>query len=905
MGVVDSKRSPAWRRYLRFWGQDAAGDLDDELRFHIDARYDEFIAQGLDPAAARAEVEKRFGDVTRFRDECADIDSRWSREQSMSDAIRVLAADFRFAWRQLARTPSLTIAAVLCFALGIGANTSIFSVVDAVLFRALPFDDADRLVLVGEGLPKFGQDNFGVISAANFSDYRQLDGQVFASSAIYVDQLIAISGTGTPESVRGVRVAASLFDVLHVRPTLGRAFMAADDRVDAPGVTILGDALWRRRFGADPRILGQTIDLDGKPSTIVGIMPPAFHFPLPGVGGDAAELFVPYPITALEERDRGNEYSTYFVARLAPNISLADARRRVSDVAARLTQRYPQSYRHGLRVVADVFSLRDRAVRDVRKPLLLLLVAVGAVLLIACINVASLLLARLAARRREIAVRRALGASRFRLAQQFFVESLLLVGAGGTLGVAFALWGARALATHAPEALPQRDAAVVDLRILAVTAGIVVLTAFVFSILPVVGRSASALGAMLRDDDRAATGGKGKQRARRALVVAQVALALTLVAAAGLMARSFARALDTNAGFETAHAVSFRVGVPKERYPNDRLLPFEQQLIERLATMPGVRSVSATSALPMTTPWQIAFAVEGVSTSIIPGGVAELVMPDYFDAMRIPLREGRPIDRSDVRGALTVAVVNETLARQYFGTSPAVGHRIKHGSPESEGPWMTIIGVAADVKIRGIDRPVGPAIYIPAAQVPLTMLDVFGRSLAYVVRTDGDPLALSKSIRQVVRASDPSLPVIGLRRLADVVDVSVSDRRFNTVLLGAFAFIALMLASIGIYGLISYAVVQSTRELGIRLAIGATPTDVLGLIVGRGARIAVVGIAIGLVGALGLSYVMRSLLFDVSPLDPLSIGGAALLLLIVAVLASYIPARRAARIDPQSAIRAE
>jgi len=824
------------------------------------------------------------------------------------DVVQTIAADFRFALRQLRRNVALNVAAILCFALGIGANTSIFSVVDAVLFRPLPFREPDRLVLIGDGLPRFATGNLGVISAPEFEDYQRLNGRVFSTSAMYESESFALGGAGEPERVVGLSGSAALFDVLGVGLARGRGFSPTDVQPSGADIVVISDALWHRRFDSDPRIVGRSIDVDGKPATIVGVTRPEFRFPLPAIGGEPADLFVPYRMTSVIQRQRGNAYRTFMMGRLAPGVSLATAKHAVSEVASNLSAVHPEAYGPSSTILADAFPLRDQTTKDVRRPLILLLAAVGMVLLIACINVSSLLIARAAARRREISVRRALGASRTRLVQQFFAESILLVSIAGLLGVVTAVSGARVLAAHAPRAVLQGYDVSVDARVLAATAIVVVVTALVFSFVPAFSQVRGSLGSAMHDDGRGSTAGRSRQRGRRLLVVTQISFALMLAAIAGLMVRSFLRARAVDPGFDPEHAVSVRVGLLRSRYPSaDQVIAFETRLLERLRQIPGVRAATATNELPMLRDNQVqfAFSVEGATVLKIPIASGEIALPDYFDAMRIPILRGRAFGRGDVRGTLRVVVVNEALARKFFGSRGAVGRRLKSGSPESHEPWLTIVGVAANVKETGLDQSTTPAIYFPALQADSVIIQNLVRSVVYVVRTDGDLDATMRAMTQTIRSADPSLPLIGMRRLTDVLSISVAERRFNTVLLGTFAILALVLAAVGIYGLMSYAVVQRTREIGIRLAIGATPANVLGLVVGQGARVAVAGVMIGLVGSLALARILGTLLFDVSPFDPIAFGGAAALLLAVAALATYLPARRAARIDPQSAIRAE
>ena len=905
------ERASAWRRYLRFWGSDPVRDLDEELSFHLAARCDEYIAAGMSPAEARAEAERRFGELARVRDQCRTIDSQWNRERVMKESLQRIAGDLRYAARQLLRNPSLSIAAVACLALGIGANTAIFSVVNAVLYRPLPYRDAGRLVLVGEGLPRFGAENFGVISRPEFFDYQTLNGRVFSGSAIYEMDELAISSVGAdPERVGTTRISWNLFDVLGVHPAIGRRFDASDGDTATASTVMISDALWRRRYGASPRVIGQRVDVDGWPSIIVGVMPRSFQFPLPGIGGQPSDLFVPFKFRPSMGGLRGNSYNTYLVARLANGVSLAAARRAVADLAASLSVIHPELYGPNWKTVADAFSLRGHAVQDVRKPLLILLAAVALVLLIACINVSSLMLARAAAREREISVRQALGASFGRLVQQFLAESAVLVGVGTVAGVVVAIWLARLLAEHAPADVLHGYAVAIDWRVLGATTAVAILTTIVVSLVPAFGRRGTALAPSLQDAARGSTAGMARQRGRRVLVVSQIALALVLSTAAGLMVRSFARVHDVNPGFDPQHAIVFRTAMPVGRYrTNESVVQTEERILAALRAIPGVQGASATSELPLSVvggnETRFAFSIEGKVLPKIPIAVGEIVYDGYFDAMRIPVLEGRAFTAGDVPTGLPVAMVNEALAKRYFGTASAIGHRIKNGSPESTAPWLTIVGVVADVNQTALDRAPEPELYAPVSQTGQTMALSFLRGPGFVVRTAGDPNTVMGPVQRALRAVDPELPMVGLKRFTDAVDASIANRYFNTVLLTGFALLALTLASVGIYGLIAYSVVQRTREIGVRLAIGALPSEIVRLVLRQGTQLAAVGVTIGLVAAVTATRLLQSLLFGVTPLDLTAFAAAAALLLLVAALASYLPARRAGRIDPQVAIRAE
>jgi putative ABC transport system permease protein len=913
---------PAWRRYLRFWGSDPARDLDDELRFHFDALVETGLAAGHSMDDAQSAAIQRFGDLEHVRARCATIDSQWQREQTLMDTMHRMRDDLRHAVRALARDTSLTVAAILCFALGIGANTAIFSIVNGVLFRPLPFRDANRLVLVGEWLPAVGGENFGVISAAEFTDYQRLAPRVFSSVAVYDDMSgprgVALSGDGEPERVSALDISPSLLATLGVSPERGRAFGVTDDSTGGVDAIILSNALWKRRFGGKD-LVGRTINVDGRPRTIVGIMPPSFVFPLPGIGRDPADVYLPLRITPRIERERGNSYEAYLVARLAPGVTLAQAKRAVAELAASYPTLHPDVYRGGWKTVADAFPFRDRAVRDIRKPLLILLGAVALVLLIACINVSSLMLARMAARHREIAVRQALGASRLRLVQQFLAESLVLATVGAVLGLVLAIWGTRFIASNTPGAVLQGYDPSLDFRVLGVLAGIVIVTAIAFSVVPALSQSTSRIGDALRDEARGATAGGGRVRGRRALVVAQIAIALTLAAGAGLMTRSFLRARDVRPGFDPAHLVSFRVGIPDARYASAASVSsFDQRVVDRLRGIPGVANAAASLRLPLEQPMRMMFSVEHRSGEPSPVGTGTFVTPGYFATMRIPILSGRAIDASDAdctvleggreNPRLPVVTVNEALAKHFYGQNgvrDAVGKRVKWGPAQSGSPWLTIVGVVGNVKDAGLDRDQEFTIYFPLLQAPAVNLTGMLRSMSFVVRTNaGDGIVMSE-LTKAVRAIDPEMPVVGPRAMTSLLDASLGDRRFNTYLLGAFALLALVLAAVGIYGLIAYMVVQRSREMGVRLALGALPRDVVRMIVGQAIHLALLGIAIGVAGALAMTRVIRTLLFDTSPFDPATFAIAAAILAGVAALASLVPAWRASRTDPQIAMRAD
>ena len=900
-------RQASWRRYLRFFGEDTKRDLDDELQYHLESRYEEFLAAGMNQADARAAAERRFGDVEQVRARCEEIDRQWERERAMSDTLRDAITDIRIALRQLRRAPALAIAAVLCFALGIGANTSIFSVVNAVLFRPLPFREPDRLVVIGDGLPKIAP-TLGRISTPEFLDYRTLEGpgKTFEKVAIFDNSNFSLSGSGTPERVQGLRVSSSLFSTLGVKAAHGRTFASDEERVGAPTVVVLTDALWRRRYGADPAIVGRPIHIDGGTATVVGIMPASFVWPLPGLQAGQAELYVPWQLGQTILDARGDLFDTHLIGRLSPGVTMEQANSAVMSVARSLPHKYPDHYRSATSdITAEATPLREELVGNVRTSLLVLLAAVGFVLLIACINVSSLLVARATARRREIAVRTAMGATRGRLVQQFLAESAVLVVLGTALGVLLAMWGARTLATLAPDGLLTGYDVSLDWRVLVVTVAISLLCAIAFSLFPALQRT--DMNAGLRDEARGASASRARQRTRRSLVVSEIALAFILAVGAGLMIRSFVTVQKIDPGFDASNLLGFRASVPSYRYARpDQVIDFERRAMTRVRRIPGVRDVSMTTNTPMGGTWQITFVIEGKTSEKLPVAWNTIVMPRYFETMRIPLRSGRSFTEADAGESPSVAIINEALAKQFFPGENPIGKRLKWGgSASSPRPWSTIVGVAGDVRQAALDDTPKPAMYFPVLQQDTMLVDRMLRSMSYVVRTDVPPSKVFNAVRDAVRELDAQLPLVGLGALDEQVARSVASRRFYALLFGAFATLALALAAVGIYGLMAFTVVQRTREIGIRLAIGAAPSEVLQLVVKQGLALAIGGVAIGFVGALLITRLMRSLLFGVGPLDATTFFAVPLVLVGVTVLATYLPARRASRIDPQAAIRLE
>ncbi|HKV51848.1 MAG TPA: ABC transporter permease [Gemmatimonadaceae bacterium] len=895
----------AWVRYLAFWRPDPGAELDQELAFHLEARVDEYVATGLDPRAARALAVERLGDLVRVRQDCQRIEQQYARRRSMSDTLSAAAADLRFALRQLARQRAFAVAAIACLVLGIGVNTAIFSVVDAVLFRPLPFPSPDRLVMVGEGLPAIGAENMGTISTPDFLDYATLDSSMFESASAFQTTSLTLSGNGSPERLAGLEVTSSLFRVLGVAPALGRTFRDGDDAPGSADEVVLTDALWRRRFGGDRAIVGRTIELDGRPATVLGVMPADFVFPLPGLGPDPATFFVPLRMTADVMQQRGNSFNTFVIARLRPRVSVSQASAGVSTVAARMSKAY---YPAAFPVIASAQPLRERLVSDVRRPLIVLLGAVGLVLLIACINVAELLLARAAARSRELAVRLALGAGRGRLVGQYLIEGAVLAVPGALGALALAHWCAVALARVAPQGMLSGYRVGLDVRVLSFTVGVTVLVVLVFSLVPALAGRPLGLASTLRDEGRGTSAGRSRQRARRALVASEIALALVLTTGAGLLVRSFANVMKIDPGFTPAHLLSFRIAFPSYRYPGAaRVVNVEHAMVDSLAHLPGARDATAAVNLPTLGGWQIAFSPEGAALAKVPLAANFVVLPNYFATMGIHVVQGRAFDARDASSSGNVAIIDERLARQFFPNGSAIGRRLKWGAPTSTDPWKTVVGVVRTVPELGLDKKSLPEVYFPAGQlaVDTTFVDAALRELTFVVRTDGDPVALTPRITNAVRAIDPQLVVTNVRTVESLVSASVATRRFDLLLIGAFATLAVLLAAVGLSGLVAFSVVQRQREIGVRIAIGATASGIVRLVLRDGLGTALWGSALGLVGAVALTRVMGSLLFGVGALDATTFLATTAILIAVAALASWLPARRAARIDPMIAIREE
>jgi putative ABC transport system permease protein len=864
-----------------------AVDVEEELRFHLEMVTAELIEAGWLPEEARVEARRRFGDLEETRKYCCAADASKERQMKWMERLGELGQDLRFAGRQLWKSPGFTLVAVLTLALGIGATTAIFSVVYGVVLRPLPFRAPERLVRPLFVSPEGEMQ--GAFSVPNFVDWKNASRTVEDTAALWGGTL-NLSGGGDPERLPAAWVSANYFKVVGIRPLAGRTFAPGEDLKSAPRVTVISEKLWRRRFGGDPGLVGRSIILDGQPHTVIGILRKGVQLP------STADAWVPAVFPPGEEKQRG---SVFFagIGRLAPGATLRQAKTEADVIGRRLSTGYPEANASYFKTMT-VESLPDRMLGDTRKPLLILLGAVAFVLLIACANVANLLLVRAASREGEIVIRVALGAGRARIVRQLLTESLVLALAGGTLGIALAAWVIRTLIAIGPRDIPRLAEVGIDGTALLFALGISLLTGLLFGLAPALQTSRTDLSGVIRDGTKGSKGRRGT-RARSLLVVTETALAVILLAGAGLLIRSFSQLQKVDPGFKAERVVTFNLDLPDGRYEKDeQLRAFLGSLQEKLATLPGVNATGATVyGMPFGGNVNVLdFRIAGRPP--LPAGQqrairAAAATPDYFKAMGIRVTRGRAFTPRDRDGAPGVVVINEAVARRYFPNQDPIGQRIEMGTHGGE-----IVGVVADFKQDAMEQQIDPELFMPYDQFP-------GRSLAVVLRSAADAQAVVSGVQARVRELDPDLPVYDLQPLTELVATSTSQSRFYMLLLGGFAAIALVLAAVGIYGVIAYAVRQRTQEIGIRMALGASRDRVLRMVVGQGMTLALMGAAAGLAGALVAARGLRSLLFEVSASDPATYAGVALVLVAVAAVAAYLPARRAARTEPNLALKGE
>ena len=805
--------------------------------------------------------------------------------------------DVRYGLRMLRNSPGFTAVALVVLTIGVGANVAIFSVVNTVLLRPLPYRDPGRLVMIWERLPGIGYPQVGT-SSAEYLDYRDRN-RVFSGVAGYKNDTANLTGSGEPGRIPITLASANLYSVLGVQPMLGRTYTKEEDRPGAAKVAILSYGLWKRRYGSDRNVLGRAIELDGHPYTVIGVMPAWFQFPFASLPySDRAELWVPVAFTPDELADRVREFGTFAVARLKPGVSLQQAREDVARIAAEFQKQNPKFYDGNVYVEATTSPLAADIVGKVRPMLLVLMGAVGFLLLIACANLANLLLARATARNREIAVRTALGASRVRLLRQFLTESALLAMGGGGLGLLAAFWLVRLLVAFGPEQVPRLREAAVDPAVLGFALALSVLTGMLFGMAPAWRASRGEPQAALKEGGGRAGTSRERLRLRDGLVVLETACSLLLLVGAGLLINSFIRVLRVPPGFNPSGVLTARTQFDETRYPKAEQCDLaEREIMARLRRLPGARSVALVSNLPLAEQRGIGFRIEGRPENEFHNANNALVSEDYFQVMQIPLLRGRAFREQDTAATPLVAVINQTLARTYFPHQDPIGKRIMWGYRTP----FTIVGIAGDVRVSALDAEVAPMIYMSNFQV----ISGISRHAVFVARTAGDPAALAGSARRAIWSVGKDLPVFGVTTMDHVLAASVAQRRFSMSLLGAFAGLAMLLAAIGLYGVLSYSVSQRMHEMGLRMALGANARDLMRLVLGQGVRVALAGVAVGLLASFAATRLLTGMLFGVSPLDPLTFAVVAAVLVAAALLASIIPARRATRVDPMVTLRYE
>ncbi|HEY0003690.1 MAG TPA: ABC transporter permease [Pyrinomonadaceae bacterium] len=810
----------------------------------------------------------------------------------------MLLQDVRYGFRMLWSRPGFSIVAIITLALGIGANTAIFSVVNAVLIRPLSFKSPERLVMVWEhNRPRAIERN--VINPANFMDWQEQN-SVLEEMAAFYDAPFNLTGVDDPEELPGQVVTTNYFHVLGVQPLMGREFAPDENQAGKDQVAILSYGLWQRRFGSNPAIIGQKVLLNGQPQTVVGVMPPDFNLFIKNSSftGKKATIWQPLTVTENTRIRRGRFMSA--IARLKPGVTLEQAQAEMDRIAANLEQQYPDFNKGwGIRLV----PLQQQLVGEIRPALLVLLCAVGLVLLIACANVANLLLARAVTREKEIAIRSALGAARFRIIRQLLTESLLLALLGGVLGLLLAMWGVDLLVALSPPNLLPLGGTGVSLRILGFTLVVSLLTGIIFGLAPALQISRPDLNESLKTGGKGTAGGTARQRVRNTLVVVEVALALLLLTGSGLLIRSLVRLQSVNPGFDAANVLTARVLLPNSKYGEEhQRVAFFRELLERVERIPGVRSAGAISFLPLTGPGAAtSFRIEG-RPEPPPGEKLTLdvrvVDQNYFRTMSIPLLKGRNFNAREMNEAAHVVIINEALARKHFPGEDPIGKRLTINMKGPENAPSEIIGVVGDVKHAGLDIEPRGMSYWPHAELAYPFMTL-------VIRTETDPQGIASSVQREVRAMDKDQPLADVRTMETVLADSVARARFSTLLLSIFAGVALLLSAVGIYGVMAYSVSQRTHEIGIRMALGAQARDILRLVVRQGMLLVLLGVVIGLGASFALTRFMKSLLFGIEAHDPLTLLSVSLILAAIALLACLIPAHRATKVDPMIALHYE
>jgi len=862
------------RRWINaFRGRRLNHDLDEELQFHLDSRTRDNLAAGLPPEQAQRDASLKFGNRTLIKER--------TRDMNVHAWIETIGQDLRYALRGLKRSPGFAATAILSLALGIGASVSIFTVADNLLLRPLPYPDASRLMILWEGNRTHNLKR-NVVAPANYLDWKAQN-DVFESMAVFQDSRTVLTDGSRADEFGLLSASSELLPMLGVQPFRGRLFTPEDSRaaVQSNQIVLISYRLWQTWFGGDEGIVGRTIRINSLPRTIVGVLPPGFSFELRDI-----DLWQPLGLDPARDYRKTSGRYLLSIARLKPGVTEARAQSEMTAIASRLEAAYPA---FNTNWSVQVESLRDALVQEVRPSLIALLCAVGLLLAVACANVANLLLARFTSRRQEMAVRASLGAGRWRVVRQLLTESVLLGLAGGILGIVLAKWAVMGMLALAPAQLTRSLSISMDLRILLFALGLSLLTGIIFGLAP------------------ALTTTRARSNARRwslhgYLIGAEVALSVVLLVGAGLLFQTVLRLQAVDPGLNASGVLTFRVRLPAARYPGQTSTQFFERAIARIEQLPGVRSASAVSYLP--------FDGGPAGTSVLIGGRAaprpgeepsadiRTVMPGYFQTLGIPLKRGRDFTAADnAAGAPVRFIVSEAFARKYLRGEDPLTKTISVYMAK-DNPYSEIIGVAGDVKQDSLDKEPAPTVYYIHTNLQYP-------SMVFAARVDGDPLALAGPVRRIIREMDPALPVAGVRTLDQIVGQTIARQKFAALLLVGFSLAALVLASVGIYGVLAYAVSERTKEVGIRLAVGAQPARIVTLILGSGARMVGAGTAIGVSGALALSYLLKSLLFGVSTRDPVTFVAVPLILMTIALLAAWLPARRASKIDPMQALRTQ
>jgi putative ABC transport system permease protein len=863
-------------------------ELNEELNAYLQNAAEAKVQAGATPEEALRSARLELGSMETVKHQV--------RAVGWEFALEVFVQDIRYGVRMLRKSPLFTAVAVAAIAIGIGANTAMFSLVDAILLRPLPYPEPQRLIVVGT--QERGRSGLDLMGTADFLAWRDHQ-QSFEQVAVLNQggRSFALTGMGEPERIPGVRVSANFFSVFGIAPLKGRGFQPGEDRPGTTGVVVISEQFWRNHLGSDPDVLSRTLTLDGKLQTIVGVMPASFRFPSRG----AVDVWA---IQTLNPPDGRPPYGLRVLGRIKPGVSVHRATAELSDIAAQVTAQYPNS--------PDLFGvmmpMKEWMVSNVSTALLVLLAAIALVLLIVVVNVANLLLARATVRQREVAVRMALGASRKRIVRQLLTESAVLSLLGGVIGLILAYIAVRAFLAFGPGEMPRLDEVGINSGVLLFTFVVCVGTGLLFGLAPALETSRPSLTDPLKENNRSSSSASA-YRTQRALLVFEVGLALLLMIGSGLLIRSFVRLTDVNPGIQTDHVITAAISLPRQYSNATQITQFWRQFLEKVQTLPGVKAAGISMSLPpnllaITNPFTV--EEQGYDRNRQLQLAEEMtVSPDYFRSLGIPLIKGRffsPSDRVEGEKDPMIVIINQTMAKQYFGGNDPIGRRIQTGDPTPGAPWETIVGVVGDVKYSGLDSPPGPTLYVPYNENGWAL---WSSQMYLVVRGNEGASEIVPAIRSQLASMDSALPLAHIRTMDQLVDESLVEQRFRTWLVSGFAALALLLSAIGIYGLISYSVSQRTREIGVRMALGAQRSSVLVLVLKEGLQVVAFGLLLGLVGSVSATRIIRSLLYSTSATDALSFVATSLTLLAVALLACYIPARRATKVDPMVALRYE